>query len=868
MGRASSGSAATPPEPSLAAVPAIPFDGRQSAERRRTDRRTPLSRATDDPFLSAARVLIVDDHREIRDGVRTLLATEPTLRVVGEAASGDEALGIALVLRPDLIVLDHEMPGSRGLDILPKLRVILPAARIVMFSMSTGISGQARLRGAEAVIAKDDLAGLVAALRGLAADRTEPRPSWEPRRAQAFGRSGWWRVRRARAFVVPGLALLYVASFFPLVGWFGDRAVDIVILVIAAAGAIYGVRGGLGAAAIAPAVNAVLIRQAGISALGLPSVPHVVIGIAIGAAFGRLRDVTVRVQAQARSVADTSAALEASDRRLLGLVEAAPVLLVAIDAAGVIVDALGAGFGDHPKFSPELMRGQQAAVFYADNPELLARLSRALSGEEFSERVERYGVIYDVHLRPRHDVTGALVGTTAVLVNVSGRVRAEQRLERATLHDPLTDLPNRLLLQDRVDQALGAARRTRGGVAVLMLGLDNFKSVNDTYGHSVGDVLLREVAGRLGRRIRDADTLARFGGDAFAIILANSPDGGDAAVAGLLRQALTEPFIVAEQRLHVGVSIGSSCYPEDGNDPETLLRKAEIAMYGAKRSRAGWEPYRAELDEHGARRMTLMTELREALQSGGLELHFQPVVAVPGGQLVMAEALLRWNHPERGQILPLEFVPLAEETDLMKPLTDWVLARAIGQCRRWLDAGWRVPVAVNLSVRNLGDEALAARIRTLLEAASVPANYLTVEIPESVVMADAARSLQTMQQLRQAGIEIALDDFGTGYSSLAYLGRLPISAVKIDRTFVGTMLSGQSSLAIVEATVGLAHALGFKVVAEGVESQAVLDRLRVLGSDRAQGYHIARPMSADALVSWLEAQASSDAGHGGRHSLG
>ena len=373
--------------------------------------------------MSAARVLIVDDHREVREGVRALLATEPTLRVVGEAASGDEALGVALVLRPDLIVLDHEMPGSRGLDVLPKLRVILPDARVVMFTMSTGISRQARLRGAAAVIAKDDPVGLVAALRGLAAARVEPRPSGEPRRAQAFGHNGWWRRRRARAFVVPGLALLYVASFFPLVGWFGDQAIDVVILVVAAAGAIYGVRGGLVAAAIAPAVNAVLIRQAGIAGSGLASVPHVVIGIAIGAAFGRLRDVTVRAQAQARSLADTSAALEASDRRLLGLVDDAPVLLVSIDTGGVIVDALGAGFGDHPKFSPERMRGQQAVVFYADNPELLVRLSRALSGEDFSERVERYGFIYDVHLRPRYDRTGTLVGATAVLVNAAAGSR-------------------------------------------------------------------------------------------------------------------------------------------------------------------------------------------------------------------------------------------------------------------------------------------------------------------------------------------------------------------------------------------------------------------------------------------------------------
>ncbi|HEV2249313.1 MAG TPA: response regulator [Candidatus Limnocylindria bacterium] len=365
-------------------------------------------------------MLIVDDHRAVRDGVRALLRTEPGLRVVGEAASGDEALGIALVLRPDLIVLDNEMPGTRGLDVLPKLRVILPDARIVMFTMSVGSASHARLRGADAVVAKDDLPGLVAALRRSAASRTEPPPAATPR-SGALWRARWWP-----ASLVAALALLYVALFVPLSGWFGDETIELAVLVVAAAGALYGLRGGIAAAAVAFPVNLVLVRLAGLSAPQAGSPSHVLIAITIGAAVGRLRDVTARAGAQARSLAETSAALEASDRRLFGLVEHAPVLLVSIDAAGVIVDALGGGFGDHPKFSPELMRGQQAAVYYADNPALLARLARALSGEEFSQRVQAYGFVYDAHLRPRRDATGAVVGTTVVLVNRSGRVRAEE----------------------------------------------------------------------------------------------------------------------------------------------------------------------------------------------------------------------------------------------------------------------------------------------------------------------------------------------------------------------------------------------------------------------------------------------------------
>ena len=802
------------------------------------------------PSDAVARVLIVDDHRDIRDGVRALLATEPTLRVVGEAATGDEALGAALVLRPDLIVLDHEMPGSRGLDVLPKLRVVLPDARVVMFTMSSRITREARLRGAEAVIQKDDIEGLIATLRRLAAAGAAQRRSIA-RQAPAFSRARLWASR----LFVPILALVYVLAFEALASWFGTPAADVAILVVAASGVAYGLRGGLVAAALALPVNTTLIALTGIQVPGAGSVTRAAIAFAIGAAFGRLRDVSLRSERQARLLADTSAALEASDRRLLGLVEDAPVLLVSIDASGLIVDAIGAGFGDHPKFAPELMRGQQAAVFYGDDPALLLRLDRALSGEDFSERVERAGFVYDVHLRPRHDATGTLVGTTALLVNVSGRVRAEERLARAALHDDLTGLPNRLLLEDRVQQAIRAAGRANGAVAAIILGLDNFKAVNNAFGHSVGDVLLREVGARIQGLIRGVDTLARFGGDEFAIVLVEPAEDGSSTFAGKVREVLAEPFTVAGQRLDVSVSLGASRYPEDGADPQTLLRKAEIAMYEAKRSRAGYEAYRPGLDDHSAQRLTLMTELREALQNGTMALQFQPVIELPSGQLVMAEALIRWRHPRRGEIRPLEFIPLAEESGLMGPLTDWVLAQAVGQCRRWLDAGRQVPVAVNISVRNLADETLAARTRALLERAAVPANYLTLEITESVVMADANRSLRTMQELRAAGIDSAIDDFGTGYSSLAYLGRLPISAVKIDRTFIGSMLSDQSSLVIVEATIGLAHALGVKVVAEGVESQAVLDRLGALGSDRAQGFHIGRPMDPDAFVSWLEERA-------------
>jgi CheY-like chemotaxis protein len=377
----------------------------------------PSTEATNAASLPPARVLIVDDRREVRDGVRALLANEPTLRVVGDAASGDEALGIALVLRPDLIVLDQEMPGSTGLEVLPKLRVILPAARVVMFTMARGISGRADLRGAAAVVAKDAPAELASTLRRLAAARADPVPSAIRRQPRTRGLE-WLRAGRSRALVAAAITVLYVAGFFLLQDSFLSQATDAAILVVAAIGALYGLRGGLIAAACALPANAVLIQLVGASIPGTGTVWRGVIAVSIGAACGQLRDLTVRADAQARLLADTSAALEASDSRLLALVEDAPVLLVSIDTAGVIVDALGAGFGDRLRLSPERMRGQQAAVFYADEPQLLDQLGRALSGEAFSERVQRDGATYDVHFRPRYDQSGVLVGTTAVLIDI------------------------------------------------------------------------------------------------------------------------------------------------------------------------------------------------------------------------------------------------------------------------------------------------------------------------------------------------------------------------------------------------------------------------------------------------------------------
>jgi diguanylate cyclase len=441
----------------------------------------------------------------------------------------------------------------------------------------------------------------------------------------------------------------------------------------------------------------------------------------------------------------------------------------------------------------------------------------------------------------------------ALYANNDALASANRQLEVQATHDVLTGLPNRSLLQRRLEQAIHQARKRSIPAALLLLDLDRFKEVNDTLGHDVGDLLLQEIGPRLQAYLRPTDLLTRLGGDEFAIVLPATEAAAAIQAAQTLLEALAVPILIGEHAFDIGGSIGIALTPEHGFEGTTLLRCADVAMYVAKRSQSGHAVYTPEIDHHSPRKLALMNELRQAIANDGLLLYYQPKVSLLLGQIVGVEALVRWPHPLHGLIPPDDFIPLAERTGLIGPLTRWVLERALRQCRDWEQAGLHLKMAVNLSTRTLYDQELLSTVTDLLQANEVAPSRLTLEITESTLMDDPERAHVALTRLREGGVSIALDDFGTGYSSLAYLKRLPLDEIKIDKAFVLGLGAdvNPSDVAIVRAVVAMARPLQCEVVAEGVESLEIWKLLRELGCDLAQGYYLSRPLPAAALEQWV-----------------
>lgn len=463
----------------------------------------------------------------------------------------------------------------------------------------------------------------------------------------------------------------------------------------------------------------------------------------------------------------------------------------------------------------------------------------------------------------RHDTTRLsliLVGGLALLwltlyrivASASRRLRRQSaENEHLALHDPLTDLPNRRLFGDRAAQAILAARRDDGRVALLLLDVDRFKEVNDTLGHQNGDVLLREIGARLRGELRESDSVARLGGDEFGVLLPGLDVAAALAVAAKIRRSLQRPFVLGGVTLDLDASVGGVVYPVHGGDVETLLQRADVAMYLAKEDRSGCEVYDAGRDEYSPGRLALAGELRRGIERGELVLHYQPKADLASRRIRGVEALVRWQHPQRGLVGPDVFVPLAERTGLIRPLTHAVLANALRQAEAWQEQGVELSVAVNLSARDLLDVELPDVVRELLERHRVPAARLELEITESVILADPMRTRAVLSRLHAMGVVLAIDDFGTGYSSLRYLKRLPVAEIKIDRSFVMNMHQYENDAVIVRSTIELGRSLGLRVVAEGVESEAVWLELVRLGCDQAQGYYLSPPVPGDELAAWL-----------------
>jgi diguanylate cyclase (GGDEF)-like protein/PAS domain S-box-containing protein len=445
-----------------------------------------------------------------------------------------------------------------------------------------------------------------------------------------------------------------------------------------------------------------------------------------------------------------------------------------------------------------------------------------------------------------------------MIQDVTQRKMAESALlsqaalnEHQALHDGLTGLANRTLFRNCIDHAVKARRRTDARAAVMVMDLDGFKEINDSLGHAAGDDLLVEVGRRLKATLRTSDTPARLGGDEFGVLLPHANVRDALRAVERMQAAIATPIELQGLSLSLEASVGIALYPDDGKDVETLLRCADAAMYRAKEEKSGWTFYNRSCVRQDTARLTLMSELRVALDRRELVLYYQPKAVLASGEVHAVEALLRWKHPVRGFVAPDDFIPMAQQTGLIKPLTLYVIDEALRQCRSWQDAGLALAIAVNLSARNLLDADFPTQVAELLERRNVRPGLLEFEITESAMLVDPARTKQILEHLSAMGIRLSIDDFGTGYSSLVHLKRLPVSEIKVDRSFVMSMDEDEDDATIVRSTIDLARNLGLDVVAEGVESERVWEQLKALGCTAAQGYYLSHPVPGPELQDWL-----------------
>ncbi|HEY8739113.1 MAG TPA: EAL domain-containing protein [Candidatus Dormibacteraeota bacterium] len=560
--------------------------------------------------------------------------------------------------------------------------------------------------------------------------------------------------------------------------------------------------------------------------------------------------------------------LEAARERITGVLENVADGIITMDQNGR-VQSLNAAARRLFGYLAEDVIGTTVDTLISDanREQLLTRLlvftTQGGSRSEAAPALETVGRRMDgstfpLELRPSEM---SLAGQRVFIVSlrdISDRRAQTEALQYQALHDALTGLPNRTLVGDRLHQAIASATREKRPVALLLLDLDRFKEVNDTMGHAYGDLLLQQVASRIRNLLREADTVARLGGDEFAIL----PSGatakeGAVRTAQKVVKAFEKPFIIDDRAFDIRASIGIALYPQHGEDAETLMRRADVAMYVAKRGKKPYELYEASYDSDTALRLALMSELRHATDRDEMVLHYLPKIDLRTDRVVAVEALLRWIHPDRGTLTPDQFVGYAEQTEIINSVTRWVLDASLKQLRAWMDAGIEIGMTVNMSARNLHDPELPNMVARLLTTWKVPAELLMMEITEGIAMDSAAE--ERLLQLAAMGVGLSIDDFGTGYSSLAYLKRLPMEELKIDRSFVSGMDLNPDDAAIVRPTIDLGHNLGLRVVAEGVENEAVLEMLVTYGCDLAQGHYICPPKDAAEFVKWFNSYAAGGA---------
>jgi len=451
------------------------------------------------------------------------------------------------------------------------------------------------------------------------------------------------------------------------------------------------------------------------------------------------------------------------------------------------------------------------------------------------------------------DDGGAIAHFVMSLTDITARKAYEERIRFLAHHDPLTGLPNRLSLRERLEQTIALCRRKNGQIALLFIDLDNFKTINDSLGHQIGDALLCEVAQRLKDRLRESDVIARLGGDEFVVVLSDINPVSAPLVANKLLRALGETYRVGQRALHSTASIGISMFPGDGKDVDELMRSADSAMYGAKAAgRNTVQFFTQAMNEAASQRLHIEDDLRAALREGQFFLHFQPQLDLRSGRVSGVEALLRWRHPTRGVVAPGHFIPIAEESGLIVPIGAWVIVEAARQLAAFRVAGLHdLQMSVNLSARQIRDSGLAPLIENTIARFGLAPGDLELEVTESLAMENPERTASVLKHLHDLGIGLSVDDFGTGYSSLAHLKQLPLDALKIDRSFVRDIERDENDAAICSATISLAHGLGLMVVAEGVETDAQLKHLAALGCDLAQGFFICKPVTPEACAEFI-----------------
>jgi diguanylate cyclase (GGDEF)-like protein len=546
---------------------------------------------------------------------------------------------------------------------------------------------------------------------------------------------------------------------------------------------------------------------------------------------------------------------EASVRRYTDFIEGIPIALVILrlddleDPESLRVVAANPAAGDLVDVPNDASIGRRLADLLPDSNEFRDHMADVVRLQEAFERpfVELPGVdeVFALRAVPLPDQS---VGLS--LEDVTKRARLAESFRHQATHDPLTGLPNRALLHERLTRALISADRTGEPVALLLVDLDQFKEVNDALGHEYGDGLLRELSRRMSTRLRNCDTIARLGGDEFAVLLTTgASQAGAEDVARRLNDLCEEAIQVADYRLQVSASVGIALAPEHANDAETLLRRADGAMYRAKGSGGGYAVYSPGHELNAVRRLELLADLREAVLSEAFVVHYQPRIDLATLRPVGIEALVRWRHPRHGLLPPSEFIELAEVSGAIRLLTQTVTRRATADVRA-LDVAQPLSVSVNLSMRNLYDPTLVEWVTNVLEVADIPSGTLCFELTETQLMDDPRQAKDVLQRLRDAGVRFSVDDFGTGYSSLAYLRDLSVDEVKIDRSFVADLERGDDR--VVRSVIDMGHHLGLHVVAEGVETPEALTLLRDLGCDSAQGYHLAMPMDLDDLASYFD----------------